>query len=97
MLLSQQITKPLGSYWLWRRLGRGSAPPGVADDYKSAALLSRAEEGESNALHPHRIPSHVKPVMRDADSKNWRPEDRPAGAIAAKQAGDVNSEYEALV
>ena len=77
------------------RLGRGSTPPGVADDYKSAALLQRAEEGESNAVHPQRIPSHVKPVMRDADSKNWQPKDRPWTAGQGARAWDA--EYEGLV
>ena len=75
------------------RLGRGAGPSGVADDYKSAALLSRAEEGDSNALHPQRIPSHASPVVRDADSRNWARTDRPGSAVAAKRAG----EYEGLV
>lgn len=77
------------------RLGRGSTPTGVADDYKSAALLQRAEEGDSNAVHPQRIPSHVKPVMRDADSKNWEPKDRPGTGAKDARAGD--DEYEGLV
>lgn len=79
------------------RLGRGSTPPGVADDYKSAALLSRAEEGDSSVLHPQRVHSRARPVMRDADSKNWGPTDRPDDAIPAKQAGGADSEYEGLV
>ena len=75
------------------RLGRGAT--GVADDYKSAALLQRAEEGDSNALYPQRIPSHAKPVMRDADSKNWGPSDRPRSA--ARDAQTRDEEYEGLV
>ena len=67
----------------------------MADDYRSAALLQRAEEGESNAVFPQRIPSHVKPVMRDADSKNWEPNDRPRGA--ARDAQNRDQEYEGLV
>jgi len=35
--------------------------------------------------------------MRDADSKNWGPADRPDDAIPAKQAGGADSEYEGLV
>ncbi len=79
------------------RLGRGFTPPGVADDYKSAALLSRAEEGDSSVMHPQRVHSRARPVMRDADSKNWGPTDRPDDAIPAKQAGGAVSEYEGLV
>lgn len=67
----------------------------MADDYKSAALLQRAEEGASNAVFPQRIPSHVKPVMRDADSKNWEPSDRPSSAARNAQARD--EEYEGLI
>lgn len=76
------------------RLGRGSTPPGVADDYKSASLLTRAEEGDSTALHPQRTHSHARPIMRDAGSKSWAPRDRPGGAT---QAGVAESEYEGLV
>ncbi|KAA6429051.1 MAG: hypothetical protein FRX49_01161 [Trebouxia sp. A1-2] len=79
------------------RLGRGSTPPGVADDYKSAAMLSRAEEGNSSVLHPQRVHSRARPVMRDVDSKNWGPTDRPDDAIPAKQAGGTDSEYAGLV
>ncbi|DBA96950.1 hypothetical protein WJX77_001292 [Trebouxia sp. C0004] len=79
------------------RLSRGSTPPGAADDYKSAALLSRAEEGESSVLHPQRVQSRARPVMRDADSKNWGPTDRPNDATPAKQAGGADSEYEGLL
>lgn len=75
------------------RLGRGAT--GVADDYKSAGLLQQAEEGESNAVYPQRIPSHVKPVMRDAKSKNWEPSDRPRSA--ARDAQSRDEEYEGLV
>lgn len=67
----------------------------MADDYRSAALLQRAEEGESNAVFPQRIPSHVKPVMRDAESKNWEPNDRPRSA--ARDAQNREQEYEGLV
>lgn len=66
----------------------------MADDYKSAALLQRAEEGDSNAVYP-RIPSHVKPVMRDADSKTWDPQDRPRSA--ARDAQKRDEEYEGFV
>ncbi len=75
------------------RLGRGQ-PPGVADDYKSAALLQRAEEGDSNAVYPQRIPSHAKPVMRDAGSKNWATTDRLGNAARDAHTGD--EEYEGL-
>ena len=67
----------------------------MADDYKSAALLQRAEEGESNAVFPQRIPSHVKPVMRNADSKKWEPSNRPRSA--ARDAQTRDEEYEGLV
>ncbi|KAL3142179.1 hypothetical protein ABBQ38_002532 [Trebouxia sp. C0009 RCD-2024] len=76
------------------RLGRGQ-PPGVADDYKSAALLQRAEEGDSNAVYPQRIPSHAKPVMRDANSKNWAAKDRRGSASKDAYTGD--EEYAGLV
>ena len=76
------------------RLGRGSTPPGVADDYKTAALLTRAEEGDSTALHPQRTHSHARPIMRDAGSKSWAPRDRPGDA---RQAGVADSDYEDLV
>lgn len=67
----------------------------MADDYKSAALLSRAEEG--SVLHPQRVHSRARPVMRDADSTNWGPTDRPDDAIPARQAGGADFEYEGLV
>lgn len=67
----------------------------MADDYKSAALLQRAEEGDSNAVFPQRNPSHVKPVMRDANSKSWEASDRLR--IAATNAQTRDEEYEGLV
>ena len=75
------------------RLGRSTGPAGVADDYKSAALLARAEEGDSNAVQPSRIPSHANPILRDADSKNWQPSRR----TDASSAGQTNPAYEGLV
>lgn len=76
------------------RLGRSQAS-GAADDYKSAGLLQRAEEGNSNAVYPLRISSHAKPVMRDADSKNWASTDRPGNAARNAHTGD--EEYEGLI
>ena len=78
---------------LLRRLGRNLGPSGVADDYKSAGLLSRAEEGDSSAVQPSRIPSHANPILRDADSKNWQPHRR----TEADLVGQANPAYEGLV